>query len=258
MNRVDKGDKLKTAIAQPGRTIIESADGTLEGQVVWKIDSEAIPIKDIDSSDLLPMVATNDGQPGDPHPDDDRLECYARDIVYGSNGIITCTASYFGIETVTNGQTDPVLTFSGGISTEPIETHPDFAEFGGTPSAPLNGATFDADTGEFLSFTKFEEIKEGGTNTVTTSNYHGIDSYLVPLTNVTIAYWQDKAPVPKKLAVVYNFIPGVTDFRKPEGVKNFLLINQSIRQVGNFYEITEEYFGSGPDGWNETVYDTKP
>lgn len=257
MARVIKGDNLSTAQMQPGRTIIEKEDGTLEGQVVWKIKDDDITPLNVDSSNALPIVATGDGQPGDAHPDDDRLECYDRAIVFGPGGIITCTASYFGIVAVTAGKTDPVLTFSGGISTEPIETHPDFEDFGGTIDSPKNGATFDSSTGEFVGFTEFTEIGEASKNTATKSNYHGINSYLVPLTNVTIAYWQNKVPFPKKLAVVYDYIPNITSFRKPKGVKNYLLINQSIRQVGNFYQITEEYYGSGEDGWNKTIYDTR-
>jgi len=254
--RVKKGDNIKTARFQPGRTITETTEGTLEGSVVWIIDSSLVPIDETESSNLLPVVALGDGQPGGLHPDDSRLECYNRTLTYGSNGILTCTASYFGL---TIPKTDYELSFTGGTQADRIETHKDFEDFAGKPGSPENGAKFDEDTGEFLGFTEFVEVGEQD-NKGEYANFLGVQNYLVPTTTITISWWQDSVPVPSKLAVVEEFLPYIEDVRKPKGVKNFLLVNETYNQVGNFYQITQNYLGSsieGGKGWNKTIYDTE-
>ena len=241
---INKGNNLNVAVPQTGRTITESSDGTLEGSVTWKIQTGDINPLNVDNTLLLPKIATNDGNPGDNHPDDDRLECYNRTITFGPNQIITCVASYFGL---TMPITDPTISFSGGVTPEPIETHPDFEEFG----TAKNGAQFDSD-GEFLGFTKFVP---GSKNEKEQANFMGIDSYLVPSTNIILTWWENKKPKPRQLATVEKAFPHSANLRKPRGIKDFLLINESIRQVGNFYEFTHQYVGSGDLGWNEAIYD---
>ena len=255
--RVIKGNNTGVARAQPGRTVVETTEGTLEGSVVWKIDSALVPFNQSDINTLLPVVALGDGVPGDLHPDDGRLECYNRTLSYGSNGILTCTASYFGL--VTN-KTEYQLSFTGGTQADRIETHKDFATFAGTPSAPLNGAKFDSDTGEFIGFTDFVDGGETNLNNDEFANFLGVENYLTSTTQITLSWWQDTVPKPENLAVVEDFLPYIEKERKPKGVKNFLLINETYNQVGNFYQITQDYLGSsieGGKGWNKTIYDTK-
>ena len=255
--RVIKGNNLQDAVAQPGRTIVESSDGTLEGVVVWKVDSSLVPVADSTTTKILPMVALGDGEPGDLHPDDSRLECYNRTLSYGTNGILTCTASYFGL---VQSQTDYQLSFTGGTQVDRIETHKDFEDFAGTSAVPLNGAQFDEDTGEFIAFTEFTDGGADVSNSGEFSNFLGVQNYLVPSTTITLSWWQDSVPRPSKLAVVTDTLPRVEDTRKPKGVKNFLLINETYNQVGNFYQVTQNYLGSSVDGgkgWNKTIYDTK-
>ena len=244
--RVDKGDNIGVAVMQPGRTIVESQEGTLEGSVTWKADVGDLTPETVDSSDLFPTIATNNGDPGSNHPDDDRLECYNRTITFGNNNIATCVASYFGL---TLSQTVPTMSFTGGVTTEPIETHPDFATFG----TAANGAQFD-DEGRFL---RFSEFVSGSTNSGTNTNFYGVTSYLTPSTNITISWWSNAKPTPSKLATVTSFLPYEANVRKPQGVADFLLLSESIKQVGNFYEITQQYMGSVSPGWNTKIYDGK-
>jgi hypothetical protein len=244
--RRDIGE-IQEAIPQVGRTITQNSDGTLEGSVVWKIDADLVPPRESANSTYLPTVADGSGAPGSNHPDDGRLECYNRTLSYGNNGILTCTASYFGL---IKRRTDPEFSFSGGVTTEPIETHPDFETFAGTAAAPLNGAKFDATTGEFLGFSEF--TTPGTTNN---TNLLGVENYLTPATNIVVSYWQDTQPRPAKTATWSTYIPDVTEFRKPQGVDNFLLMDESYSQVGNYYQVTRNYIGSGVKGWNKDIYD---
>ena len=244
--RVDKGDNIIVAVMQPGRTIVESQEGTLEGSVTWKADVGDLTPETVDSSNLFPTIATTNGDPGSNHPDDDRLECYNRTITFGNNNIATCVASYFGL---TLSQTVPTMSFTGGVTTEPIETHPNFSNFG----TAANGAQFD-DDGRFL---RFSEFVSGSTNSGTSANFYGVTSYLTPATNITISWWSNAKPTPSKLATVTSFLPYEANVRKPQGVADFLLLSESIKQVGNFYEITQQYMGSVSPGWNTKIYDGK-
>jgi len=244
--RVDKGDNIFVAVMQPGRTIVENQEGTLEGSVTWKADVGDLTPETVDSSNLFPTIATTNGDPGSNHPDDDRLECYNRTITFGNNNIATCVASYFGL---TLSQTVPTMSFTGGVTTEPIETHPNFSTFG----TAANGAQFD-DDGRFL---RFSEFVSGSTNSVTNTNFYGVTSYLTPATNIAISWWSNAKPTPSKLATVTSFLPYEANVRKPQGVADFLLLSESIKQVGNFYEITQQYMGSVSPGWNTKIYDGK-
>jgi len=250
---VIKGNNLQVAVQQPGRSVTETAEGTLEGSVVWKIDSSVVPFAESDTSTALPVVAQGDGTPGGLHPDDDRLECYNRTLSYGANGILTCTAAYFGLVTSSTGLQ---LSFTGGTQSDRIETHKNFETFAGTPSAPLNGAKFDSETEEFIGFTEFTA---GTTNSGSSTNFMGVENYFTASTNITVSWWQDTVPTPSKLSVVSTNLPYIPDTRKPKGVKNFLLISETYNQVGNFYQVTQDYLGSsieGGKGWNKTIYDS--
>lgn len=241
---------VASVTAQVGRTITYNNDGTLEGSVVWK----GVVSTDGENTDPkgLPVVANGDGVPGSAHPDDDRLECYNRTVIYGATGIVTCTASYFGLDAIA-GKSELTFSFSGGVTTEPIETHPDFTStLAGTSGAPKNGAAFDDETGEFLGFTEFTTPGQ-----INNTNLLGVDNYLTPATNITVSWWQDKQPSPSKTATWDTNINRVSseDFRKPTGVKNFLLLDESYSQVGNFYQVTQSYLGSGKRGWDKDIYE---
>ena len=250
--RRDIGE-IQEAIPQVGRTITQNSDGTLEGSVVWKIDADLVPPRESANSTYLPTVADGSGAPGSNHPDDGRLECYNRTLSYGNNGILTCTASYFGL---IKRRTDPEFSFSGGVTTEPIETHPDFStKIAGTVGAPLNGAKFvtNPEADDYGSFIEFPEFtKPGDTEN---NNFLGVENYLTPGTNIVVSYWQDTQPRPTKTATWSTYIPDVTEFRKPQGVDNFLLMDESYSQVGNYYQVTRNYIGSGVKGWNKDIYD---
>ena len=247
--RVEKGNNLAVAVKQPGRTIVESQEGTLEGSITWKADVGFLTPDLVDSSDLFPTIATNNGEPSSNHPDDPRLECYNRTITFGSNNIATCVASYFGLVLP---KTVPTMSFTGGVTTDPIETHPDFLDFG----TAANGAQFD-DEGRFLRFSKFVDGGVTNLNSGTNTNFYGVDSYLTSVTNITLSWWSDSKPIPTKLASVTSFLPYLAKVRNPKGVKDFLLLSESITQVGNFYQITQQYKGSVSPGWNAKIYDGK-
>ena len=207
---------------QPGFTLTEKNDGTIDGTAVFECDTG-------DINNLPQMNAV--------HPLDSRAVIYNRDITYMGLRKIQMTASYFGL---VSRKTEPVISYVPNTDKEPIETHPLFQEFAGTAASPINGAAFDPDTDAFLGF--FDPvIKE----------LFGATHYLVPSTMVEVSYWQNTVPSLQRRMSIRTSIQG---FRKPTDVKDFLLLDIPYRQIGPFYQVSEQYLGSGPLGWSKILY----
>lgn len=216
MARVEKGD-LTGAIIQPDRSITEKNDGTLEGSIVWKCDAS-------EADEQLPKL-------GDLHPDDDRLEVYNITRTYNSNGIVTANCSYFGLIA---SATPPVVSYSGGTNSDPIETHPNFSTL-----TSSSNYSYD-DDGNFLGFT-------GG-------DLQGVQYYLTPSSTVTVSQWFDSKPIlGARIAIVTRPI-GTSGYIFSSDIKNWLLVDSPYRQVGNFYQVSNVYIASGPSGWNTKIY----
>lgn len=209
-------------VIQPGFSLTEKNDGTIEGNVIFEADYSHIS--------NLPRM-------GSSHPRDGRCELYNREITYMPLGKVRMVGSYFGL---VSRKTKPVLAYTPNTDKEPIETNPLFETFAGTKTTPINGAKFDAETGEFLGF--FDQ---------TIKDLFGVLHYLVPSTMVSLTYWQSNVPSLARRMSIKSSVPG---FRKPEDVKDFLLLDIPYRQIGSFFQITEQYLGSGPNGWSTKIY----
>ena len=137
---------------------------------------------------------------------------------------------------------DGVLEVIGSLSTEPIETHPDFqtASIAGTSGSPANGAQYDSD-GVFTGF-------------AASSDFAGVDSYLVPTVLARHTYPDNSLPSGTLLGNIGTIqTPSHPDIVTPAG-RTWLLSHVSYRRAGNSYEITEEFTLSGPGGWNTDIY----
>lgn len=207
---------------QPNYSLTEKNDGTIEGTVTFEAD--------MDQFANLPRMRAA-------HPREPRCEIYNRDITYLPLRKVRLVASYFGL---VSGKTDPVLSYTPNTDKDPIETHPLFEEFAGNKTAPINGAKFDDQTGEFIGF--YDQ---------TIKDLFGARYYLIPSTMVSLTYWQSSVPSLSRRMSIKSTVSG---FRKPPDVKNFLLLDIPYRQIGSFYQVTEQYLGSGPDGWSEKIY----
>lgn len=209
---------------QPDRELAEKNDGTIEGTVVWTGDRSNLS--------SAPGIKSA-------HPDDSRCECYARTIKYRTNGLCDVTCSYFGL---VSSKTEAVISYNPSTDREPIAAHPRFKdEIGGTPSSPQNGAKFADDTNEFLGFLEDDAPDE----------LLGVQYYLSASTQVSVTYWQNSVPSLRKRMEIVSSIPG---FRKPSDVKEFLRLDFPYRQIGSFYQVTELYLGSGPNGFSQIIY----
>jgi len=187
----------------------------------------------------------------------------------------TCTLVDISVNTK-NGLSEVTQTFVGGNSTpeyyeavaqvaeEPIASHPAFTTLtgifgtsiisacgGSTTEGTLAsaGAVFDAD-GAFLYFNK-----------QALNNFFGVVSYLTPQVSYKRVYSAGTAPSASNSNKVSHIISSVAGEPPtlPTG-RNWMFAALNWKNNGNGsvgqYEITEEYRGSGPSGWNNAIYYT--
>ena len=137
-------------------------------------------------------------------------------------------------------------------SQEPIETHPRFLDFAGTPSDPKNGAQFNPD-GSFNFF------KHNHPDDTTLNKFAGVSAYLQPRVTFTadrIAYhWPQWSEL-----VQIGFIVNPADFVQfpPPSFPppwSWLYSNIQVQHIGgNQFKIQRQFMLSGPKGWLPDIY----
>jgi hypothetical protein len=145
------------------------------------------------------------------------------------------------------------------LSTEPIDTHANFEEFGGTPDAPLNNAEFNED-GTFKGFAindRFCPLEENSTK-------QGVTSYLEPACTITeIRKTHTRSRI--NIGTIYSSgfthtVPGgsgsvtVPNIDAAIGSRDFLIIGQNIEPYLTGIKETRKYRMSGIRRWNNKIY----
>ena len=144
-------------------------------------------------------------------------------------------ASHVAFTTATGIYSSSIVSACGGSTTE------------GTQASA--GAVFDAD-GAFLYFNK-----------KALNNFFGVVSYLTPQVSYKRVYSAGTAPSASNSELVSHIISSVAGDPPtlPAG-RNWMFASLNWKNNGNGsvgqYEITEEYRGSGPSGWNNVIYYT--
>ena len=106
-------------------------------------------------------VESNAPKKGDPHPKDSRLTAWKVMWTRDHNDFATIQADYIGF--AQGDSTTPIVSGVGVTQQEAIDTHISFeSSIGGTPAAPINGATFDG-AGKFTGFPHSAATKAAGT-----------------------------------------------------------------------------------------------
>ena len=208
----------------------------MTGTAIWKDESHTAAFS-------MPRI-------GDLHPKDSRLVLVDKTEVFDANNVLTVNAAYFGL-----WSTERRISYSAGTGSEPVESHPDFTKFAGTQKSDArNGAVFykhaaDSSTGtpQYWEFQGFYPTAPGGS-----SDLSGVTMYLKPSGSVEVSYYTDRTPSLKRLMKIHSSIPG---FSKPDGVRDFLLVDMPYRQIGKYhYQMSEVYLCSGERGWNSILY----
>ena len=246
MSRTDIGNNEPTL--QAGAKLVERDDGLIEGSASFVGERSLV----------LGHAPLGSG-----HPLDSGVGCNRREITLLVAGKAQVTCSYMAV-----GATRRIATYTGGSGQQAIQTHPDFINFAGDPTAAegelgfcepvptadgspslyvqgANGSRFDAVSGEFVGFLKPNSIKAGLTAWVKAGD------------QVAVTYWSDTAPDFTQRNQIFTTIPGVSA-SNPE-VVNWLLIDMPAQEhlVGNdvIFRVTELYLGSDEyEGWDEDLY----
>lgn len=166
---------------------------------------------------------------------------------------ITLKLHYEGSDTAhTHSQFTDDLTLDVTCSVEPIDSHPKFLDFAGTPAAPLNGAKFDRD-GRFLFFRAEYPEGDGELNP-----FAGVRSYNVPVMVASQTRIQEEWPDEGEFALLGKIIDSETlseTIPNLSGERNWLYTGIRIRSIGNvYYEVNRSAALSGPRMWNEKIY----
>ena len=176
------------------------------------------------------------------HPIWADLFCKSTGLKREKGGAII-TAIYEGSEMNWNSEDDAnerMIEVSCTMREEPIETHPDFASWAGTPKAPL-GAIFD-DDGRFTGWNVNNEVG---------NEMKGIKSYLVPSYAGSINYISRGKP---SLSGIGK-IGGGTGLPSVGGKRQWMNTGISYQSIADGkFKVTETYLLSGPNGWNKKVY----
>jgi len=109
MARIEKGNSLRTPLLQPGYSIDNDGYGLLTCTATYKVDG--------DKTSTAPKR-------GDVFKPDPRLKCHKVSIAYGPLNVATITAQYCGI--AEGDWTEPNVSGTAALSTEPLTSHPKF------------------------------------------------------------------------------------------------------------------------------------
>lgn len=143
----NKGNVLRKPELQGGFTIENDGYGLLTSRLTYRIDQT--------------RVESNAPKKGDPHPKDARLTAWKVMWTRDHNDLATIQADYIGF--AVGDSTTPIVSGVGVTQQEAIDTHVYFeSKIGGTPAAPINGCTFDAN-GKFTGFPHSATSKNAGT-----------------------------------------------------------------------------------------------
>jgi hypothetical protein len=162
----------------------------------------------------------------------------------------------------TGGFSTPVYELTVGLTEEPIETHPKFADkIAGTPSNPLNGSLWKhlttgrvasasnkatSDTGYI--FAGWELTVDGNV-----SDFYGIDRYL----DVGTITWRERKHGRRGSSIV-NQAGTVQNPRGPApnlpGDRNWMNMGTTMTEEGFASSFLTEWRASSLGGWNTTIY----
>lgn len=161
----------------------------------------------------------------------------------GGQGVVNLVWAGSDAGSGTPALPDAVWKLSRSPSQEPIDTHPDFALFAGTPETPLNGAEFDPETGLFIGFKSANPNVFGGV-----TKYLEFGAVLTKI-SVTTTSPNTNQEIPR------IDTPSGSTITVPEiDGRNWMKTDLSTEREGSIYKTFEEWTMSGQQGWNSDIY----
>jgi hypothetical protein len=236
MSRTTYGPGAALLERQPESELVYHPDGLIDGQIAYEFDHAG-------------QRASVNALLGSQHPDDSAVYLYALRITKGRLGKSRAVFDCIGLS---RSPTTPAVSMDPSVTTEPIETHPDFLSFAGTAGAPVNGARFDDETGEFLGF--FGPAGLSGEEATRAAELMGVSSYYTGSPVLRASYYSFTPPTfgaSFRIARPHVPTPSIG------GVQNWLRMAPKWDTVSGtpIYRVSEEWMGSSRDrGWSTLVY----
>ncbi len=213
-------------VKQPDSEIVYGHTGLVEGTVTFKYDAT--------------MRSTMLSLRGTPHPDDSNVILHQFRDIKNRAGIRTAVFDCIGIS---KDPTDKIYSFGPSTSTAAITAHPDFiSRIGGKKGNSKNGAIFD-DDGQFIRFNEAHQDFA--------AELGGVESYITGTIIVRATYYTRTPPRISKAYSIVETLPGIPEI---SGVKNWLYMPPAPEPVSGLWRVSEEFLGSGPDGWSQIIY----
>jgi hypothetical protein len=266
MARKDKGNSLSTPVLQAGYTIENDGYGLLTCRATYKVDDNK---------------TGNAPKRGDIFKPDPRLKCHKVSVSYGALGVAIITAEYCGIET--GDWTEPNVSGSATLSTEPLTSHPNFftkiagpAPYTSTPSPDgtntpaflgLNGAIFGND-GQAPNKPLFKGFF--GTTSDVEKKLYKRTAYLSPTSSFNGVLYTTKAG---NVTTIRGYVGKTMKNRGPQGYRyllpaylgdtfeakdetdQLLIASVSFEDYGMLYKISYE-LRFNREGYPREVYDS--
>jgi hypothetical protein len=183
------------------------------------------------------------------HPDFNFLPTKSIKITREEAGMAKVTVTFEGIDPdkVDNESVPKVYSLQATVSTEPIETHPDFVEkIGGTPDAPLFNAEFD----EAGKFKGFPAVLADGT---TQNPKAGIKSYQCPSVVYSLEYTTNSTADALNDVGKISSPPSSAMLPSAAG-RNWLFLGGTATKKGNAISVKKSWKLSGPRQWDSDIY----
>ena len=266
MAKVSTGDALSTPMLQAGYSIENDGYGLLTCKAIYKANKSS---------------AANAIKRGDVFKPDGRLKCHKVSVAYGPLDVATITADYCGIE---NGDwTEPNVSGSATLSTEPLTSHPKFfdkiagaAPYTSTPSPDgtptpaflgINGAIFGND-GQAPNKPLFKGFF--GTTTDVEKKLYRRTAYLAPTSSFNGVLYTSKAG---NVTTIRGYVGKTMKNRGPQGYRyllpaylgetfeaadetdQLLIASVSFEDYGMLYKISYE-LRFNREGYPLEVYDS--
>lgn len=202
------------------------------------------------------------------HPDFPYLVRESFSVTRVSPLLAEVTMEFRGVE---NGEhSAPAKRYKTKMATsqEPIETHPDFAAFGGLPKegggTNDKGAMFDEKM-KFTGFAVEDTVADPPKFTYPSANQNkaGVRAYLAKGLTFTETITFNENQRTQATAVLDNICEygGRVDppssswlLPTPSGAENWLLVDGDVEEVGDGVKVTRTWRLSGPRGWDQDIY----
>jgi hypothetical protein len=226
-----------------GDDVKQGPDGSGEATLTYKTTTAGFTLANLPN-------------PLSPHPAYSQLKLYEAQAKREPGDVMAVTCTYRGV-IVGNKFTFSQQEFSVNTSSEPIETHPSFAQpIANPPVSPTELATIQ----------KFLDNNTVPVYTIATTNAtaagvmlynkkrRGIDSYLNVGGTYKLSYIQ--ADIPSEYTSIGKITIAPPLAPIPPGSRTYLYTGLSWRKQGGVVSVNEEYTMSGFSGWDTDLYAT--